>query len=118
MEEIIPLLERIAIALERMAPRESAPNLVYDMTEWKSYDWSALGATVLVRDKDGPAIVEWGGNRYTRRSPNNGWGAAVFYSRCIGTDETGKKLYDRLIAFKELPKNAKPISREAEAYIN
>lgn len=108
-----PTLERIACALERMAPNEAAPNLTYDISTFNTFDWSAIGATVEIKDKDGPAIVVWQGNRFTRRSPENAFGAAIFYSRCTGKDGD-RNIYERLITFKELPKNANPISRKAE----
>jgi hypothetical protein len=115
-ERLFNLLERIAQALERMAPCESAPNLTYDLGEFKTFDWQAIGASVEVADQYGPAIVVWQGNRFTRRSPENAYNTAIFYSRCVGK-EGDRNLYERLITFKELPKNARPISREAEAKI-
>lgn len=115
-KQVIQLLERIANALEKIAPKESAPDLKYELEDFKDFNWTAIDATVTTSDQYGPAIVLWGGNRYIRRSPNNSWGAAILFTRCIGK-EGDRNIYERLVTFKELPKSAKPISREAESYL-
>ena len=113
-ERFFKLLERIANALERMAPsNSSAPNLVYDLSQYEHFDWEAIGATVAVVDEGGPALVTWGGNTFKRRSPNNKYGAAIFYSRCVGK-ENGENIYERLITFKEMSTSVEPLSRKAE----
>ena len=112
-DRLLNLLERIATALERIAPAESAPNLSYDLSEFNNFDWEAIGAKVEIKDQYGPAVVIWGGNRFIRRSPEK-YDPAIFYSRCIGK-ENNRNLYERLITFKELSKNARPISRDAES---
>jgi len=115
-DRLLNLLERIANALERMAPAESAPNLTYDLSEFKNFDWGAIGAKIEVKDQYGPAIVIWQGNRFVRRSPDK-YDPAIFYSRCIGKEDN-RNVYEKLVTFKELPKNARPISREAESKLN
>lgn len=94
-------LEKIADALERLAPAsKEAPNYQYPLESFASFDWESIGATVLRRDKDGAAIVNWRGNRFVRRSPQNKFGEAIWFSRCVGKDDNGENAYERLCTFK------------------
>jgi hypothetical protein len=56
------------------------------------------------QDQYGAAIVSWNGQQYTRRSPSNKFGEAVWFSRCVGKDESGQNKYERLITFKPTSK--------------
>lgn len=95
------MLERIAIALERLTPTK-APEYQKSLSDYRHFDWSTIGAKVVHADQDGAAIVEWNGQQYSRRSPQNKFGAAIWYSRAIGKDEDGNTAYERLITFKQL----------------
>lgn len=111
-------LERMAIALERLAPEAGAPNLQKPIAEFKGFDWSTIGASVVQRDQYGAAVVEWGGKQFTRRSPDNKFGAAIWFSRSTGEkDEQGRNQYERLITFKVLHE-AEPIGSKASARLN
>ena len=79
----------------------SAPNLRRLLTDYPNFDWAAIGAVVKQRDDDGPALVEWRGNLYTRRT-NPKFGAEIWFSRATGRDEDGVS-YERLITFVEPP---------------
>jgi hypothetical protein len=94
------LLERIAIALETGQP---APNYQVSLADFAEFDWSGIGAIVEQRDRDGAAVVMWRGNRYVRRSANNKFQPAIWFSRSIGKGEGGETQYERLITFKALP---------------
>ena len=78
-----------------------APNLRRLLTDYPNFDWAAIGAVVKQRDDDGPALVEWRGNLYTRRT-NPKFGAEIWFSRATGRDEDGVS-YERLITFVEPP---------------
>lgn len=112
------LMERIAIALERMAPDSGAPNLQKPIEEYKGFNWAAIGARVVQSDQYGPAIVEWGGKQFTRRSPQNKFSAAIWFSRSTGAkDGEGRTIYERLISFKVL-EGADPVSAKAAVHLN
>lgn len=106
-------LERIAIALERMAPDAGAPNLQKPISQFKSFDWASIGSSVVQRDEHGPAIVEWGGKQFTRRSPQNKYDPAIWFSRSTGErNGEGTVIYERLITFKTMS-DVEPIGRKA-----
>ncbi len=93
------LLERIAIALENQAdatPAKNGSRYIRTINEFKSFEWSSIGAAVLRRDQDGlPDVVRWGERIYQRRAKpeqdNNVW-----FSCSLGEGE-----YDKLITFLE-----------------
>ncbi len=114
-DRLIQVLERIANALERLSPQE-APNYRRSLKNWQEFDWSDIGAVVMGKDKFGPTVVEWQGKEFKRRSPENAYGAVIFFSRAIGKDGD-RTLYERLITFKDSEDKIRPISREAEGVI-
>jgi hypothetical protein len=93
-----------------------APNYQRPLTEYADFDWPSIGATVLNRDDDGATVVEWNGQVFTRRSPNNKFDAAVWFSRCVGKDADGNNRYARLISFKAASE-AEPIAAKAKKAI-
>ena len=99
-------LRRIAVSLEAlaraMAPQH-APDYQHDLTDFPDFDWTSIGATVTLRDSDGAAAVTWGGHIYTRRSPQNKFDVAIWFSRCTGKQSDGSNAYSRLITFKRTP---------------
>jgi DdrB-like protein len=76
-----------------------APNYQRSLSEYPTFDWPSIGATVLNRDGDGATAVEWNGQVFTRRSPSNKFEAAVWFSRHLGQDADGCDLKHRM----ELP---------------
>ena len=104
----VAVLHRIATALEAIAlTKAPAPNFVRPIGEYAEFDFDAIGAKVAARDQHGPTMLEWGGYQWTRRSPSNKFGSAIWFSRPIGKDETGVR-YARLITFRE-PGEAEPL---------
>jgi len=101
-ERLISILERIAVALERLSNdgKPVAPNLNRPMEEYGGFDWSSFGAEVAKRDDDGPTHIQHNGTLYTRRSPVNKYDPAIWYSAPAGKDEEGNTAYVRLITFK------------------
>jgi len=97
------VLERIAASLERLAPaNQSAPNYQKTLEEFRGFDWVTIGATVVQSDPSGAAIVEWSGQQFTRRSPTNKFGEAIWFSRSVGKDDDGNTRYERLITFRKM----------------
>jgi len=97
------VLERIAASLERLAPaNQSAPNYQKTLEEFRGFDWATIGATVVQSDPSGAAIVEWSRQQFTRRSPTNKFGEAIWFSRSVGKDDDGNTRYERLITFRKM----------------
>jgi len=114
---LLSTLERIATALEAWLAAQAPatpPDHVRNITDFATFDWSTIGAYVIESDQYGPSLVEHKGKTYKRRSPENKYDPAIWFSRAAGKDEDGSNLYERLITFKEF-KPAEPLSRGAEA---
>lgn len=94
------LLRRLVQLLE--ATPQPAPNYQMKIQDFPNFDWSSIGATVEQTDRDGVAVVAWRGNQYLRRSAQNKFKPAIWFSRAIGKDEQGENQYERLITFKQL----------------
>ncbi len=94
--------ERIAIALERMAPPATVPNYQFPLEAFASFSWESIGATVERIDRSGAAVVSWQGMQFIRRAPSNRFRDAVWFSHCVGKDERGEPIYERLITFRPL----------------
>lgn len=112
--------DRIANALERMAPQDTAaPNYQRLLEEFPEFDWSSIDAQVVKGDRYGAGVVAWQGKQFVRRSPENEFGAAVWFARCVGKDESGRNKYERLITFSPVTeRKVKPVSREVEARLS
>src|SRR3972149_268206 len=99
----VAALNRIASALEAIAlTKAPAPNFVRSIAEYGAFDFEAIGAKVTGRDQQGVTAVEWAGYQWTRRSPSNKFGSAIWFSRAAGKDEAGNVRYVRLITFREM----------------
>jgi hypothetical protein len=110
-------LKGVESHLRQMAvSSNTAPNYQRPLSEYPTFDWSSIGATVLSRDDDGATAVEWNGQVFTRRSPSNRFQSAIWYSRHLGQDVDGNKRYARLISFRDL-NDAEPIAAKAKKAI-
>ena len=90
-------LQAVEAHLRQMASSSNpAPNYQRLLSEYHTFDWPSIGATVLNRDGDGPTSVEWNGQVFTRRSPSNKFDAAVWFSRHLGQDSDGCDLKHRM----------------------
>lgn len=107
--------ERLAEIASYIAPAEQrdAPNIERPLEAFGTFDWDSIDATVVKADDFGPALVEWRGKMFKRRSPENKFGAAIWFSRANGKNEDGSNHYDILIKFRPVA-DADPISRQAE----
>ncbi len=123
-ERVISLLaaltantNRIANALEAIALTNApAPNFIKPIESYADFDFTTIGALVKARDAHGPTELEWGGYTWTRRSPQNKFGEAIWFSRPTGKDAEGNVKYVRLITFKALTP-AEPLPRKVEALV-
>jgi hypothetical protein len=110
-------LQGVESHLRQMAvSSNTAPNYQRPLSEYSTFDWSSISATVLNRDDDGATSVEWNGQVFTRRSPSNKFDAAVWFSHHLGQDSDGNKRYARLISFRAL-NDAEPIAAKAKKAI-
>lgn len=110
-------LEGVESHLRQIAVSSNvAPNYQRPLSEYHTFDWSSIGATVLNRDADGVTAVEWNGQVFTRRSPSNKYDGAVWFSRHLGKDSDGNMRYARLISFRALS-DAEPIAAKAKKAI-
>ena len=100
-ERELRLLERIADALDRLAPPPTAPNYQFSLEAFKFFDWKSIGAMVEQSDASGATIVCRNGLYFTRRSPSNKFGEAIWFSRSV-KDENGQPTYERLITFRPI----------------
>lgn len=95
-------------AIIALLPRH-CPDLVYPIDRFVYFDWHSIGATVLESDRHGATLVSWAGRIYSRRSPANKYGAAIWFSRSTGKAEDGSTNYERLITFKQLRYAVEPV---------
>lgn len=103
------------IRLQLMA--EHTPNYQHDLKAFSRFDWLAIGATVMERDRYGVSAVSWGGHEYKRRSPQNKFGEAIWFSRCTGKDDRGENEYKRLITFKREISKAEPLPERVMGHL-
>ncbi|HEX5080663.1 MAG TPA: single-stranded DNA-binding protein, partial [Blastocatellia bacterium] len=90
-------LQGVEAHLRQMAISSNpAPNYRRPLSEYQDFDWGTIGAIVLKEDNDGATEVEWNCQVFTRRSPENHFDSAVWYSRCVGKDSDGCDLKDRM----------------------
>jgi len=113
----VAALNRIASALEAIAlTKAPAPNFVRPIGEYAVFEFESIGAKVTARDQHGVTAVEWAGYQWTRRSPSNKFGSAIWFSRAAGKDEAGSVRYVRLITFRE-PTEPEPLPGKVAAQI-
>lgn len=113
------ILERIAIALERLAPPVKIPNYQFPSEAFENFDWESIGASVEQVDRQGPSLVSWEGMQFQRREPANRFREAIWFARVAGKDERGELIYQRLITFRPpVPVGAIPEKVRRQALTN
>lgn len=117
--ELIRQLTRIADALERVANggEPTSPDMRRPIEEYKTFDWGAIGASVVNADADGATMVEYAGTLWTRRSPVNKFEPAIWFSRANGKDADGAVKYLKLITFQSI-RDADPLPKKAAELAN
>lgn len=117
-EELVAAVDRLTAVIGAQAAGDidpdDAPEIEMPLERFHSFDWSQISAQVLVEDEYGPAIVSYGGKAFKRRSPDNQFNPAIWFSRAVGKDEDGKNKYVRLITFKPMSDKVEPLGRKAE----
>ena len=114
-------LEKLADAVQQLVPvSTAAPNYQYQLENFNTFDWSCIGVTVERSDQFGAAIVSWRGLQFVRRSPQNKFGEAIWFSRCTGKDESnGENKYERLVTFRSLSKvEVEPVPQKVARMYN
>lgn len=97
------ILEQLLSATTSMTGSQPAPDYRADIKEFQGFDWDSIGAKIVQIDEDGVATVSWRDKLFLRRSAQNKFGPAIWFSRSTGKDEDGENTYERLITFKEMP---------------
>ena len=113
-------IEKLAELISQLVPNNTAaPNLQSTLENFKTFDWSTIGATVERSDQYGAAIVTWRGQQFVRRAPSNKFGEAIWFSRCTGKSETGENVYERLITFRPVSRiEVEPLPAKVSAHIS
>lgn len=97
------------LAIQRIQANNLPTDYQYDLSAFPNFDWNIIGASVVHSDRYGAAAVTYCGHTYIRRSPQNKFGEAIWFSRCTGKGENGENAYSRLITFKNISKSVEPI---------
>lgn len=104
-------LESIADSLRVMAgASQKGARHTRPLTQFKTFDWSTIGATVEKSDRHGAAVVICNGQIYTRKSKPD-FGEDVWFSRSLGKGEDGRSQYDVLIKFAA-PQKVRSLSQD------
>ncbi|MBU6230474.1 MAG: single-stranded DNA-binding protein [Cyanobacteria bacterium REEB459] len=94
-------LKRIELAMMALASQHP-PNWRKPLSEYGGNWVSRIGAHEIKRDPYGPTVVWWMGHYYLRRCGSNPkYGAAIWFSRPVGSGEEGESGYVRLITFSQ-----------------
>lgn len=104
LESIADSLRVIAGANQKGA-RHTRP-----LAQFKTFDWSSIGATVDKSDRSGAAVVVFDGQIYTRKSKPE-FGEDIWFSRSLGKGEDGRSQYDVLIKFAA-PQKVRSLSQD------
>lgn len=114
LEAIRDILQSLRVQIMCDRP----PDYQYDLLAFPNFNWDAIGATVSMRDRYGAAAVTWSGHTYIRRSPQNKFGEAIWFSRCTGKGENGENVYVRLITFKRGILKAEPLPERVKSQLS
>jgi len=89
--------------------------LLYPLSRFYEFDWGAIGASVLEKDRHGATLVSWAGRVYQRRSPANKF--EIWFSRSTGKGDDGSISYERLITFKVLRYDVDPVPEKVARHL-
>ena len=112
----IKALERIAIALERLAPPVRIPNYQFPLEAFETFDWESIAVCVEEIDRQGPSVVNWEGIRFQRQSPANRFRDAISFAKVSGRNEHGEPIYQRLITFRA-PASVGPVPERVKRLV-
>lgn len=103
LERFVNGVERLAAALETIASANApeSPDHRFPLKAYPNFDWSAIGAEPIARDKSGPLVVKWNGFTFVRRFADTPkYGKAIMFSRNAGRGEDGNE-YHSLVKFSD-----------------
>jgi hypothetical protein len=114
---LLTVLGRIADALERQnaAAAEAAADdtLTFTIGDYKTFDWSTIGATVVQRDADGASLIRAANGKLAKRRSNDKFGTEIWFSYSTGKSADGTPQYQRVIEFREIAP-PEPLGRKTE----
>jgi hypothetical protein len=114
---LLTVLGRIADALERQnaAAAEAAADdtLTFTISDYKTFDWSSIGATVVQRDADGVSLIRAANGKLAKRRSNDKFGTEIWFSYSTGKSADGTPQYQRVIEFREIAP-PEPLGRKTE----
>jgi hypothetical protein len=114
---LLTVLGRIADALERQnaAAAEAAADdtLTFTIGDYKTFDWSSIGATVVQRDADGVSLIRAANGKLAKRRSNDRFGTEIWFSYSTGKSADGTPQYQRVIEFREIAP-PEPLGRKTE----
>ena len=112
-QKILQTQQLILARLDRLVDNIEIndPEIERSLSEYKNFDWKAIRARVIEIDSDGVALVEWRGKIYKRRSPDNKFSPAIWYSPKEGDS------YKKLITFKDFG-SIEPLGRKVITQLN
>ncbi len=100
-QALIEAVQGVEAQVQQLAiAANPAPNYQKPLADYWNFDWSLIGAIPRSSDQEGATSVEWNGRLFTRRSPQNKFQEAVWFSRAVGKDDLGNNKYEKLITFK------------------
>jgi hypothetical protein len=108
-------LEKISEALDRIAPN-TAPNHIRSIKDFRTFNWASIKAEVIAEDDAGATVVKWNERQFLRRSPQNKFQEAIWFSQCTGK-EGENNIYERLITFKQLPEKVDELPSKVKKLI-
>jgi hypothetical protein len=118
---LLTVLGRIADALERQnaAAAEAAADdtLTFTIGDYKTFDWSSIGATVVQRDADGVSLIRAANGKLAKRRSNDKFGTEIWFSYSTGKSADGTPQYQRVIEFREIAP-PEPLGRKTEQVLS
>ena len=116
--QVVAIEKLVELVSQLVPPNTAAPNHQCALENFQGFDWASIGATVARSDQFGAAIVSWRGMQFVRRSPANKFGEALWFSRCVGKDDSGENKYERLITFRPLSKvEVEPVPEKVTRFV-
>lgn len=109
---LIAVLGRIAQALEAQAEPEDE-KLTFPLSDYATFDWAGIGATVVQRDADGVSVIRAANGKMCKRRSNDKFGTEIWFSSCTGKGADGTPTYARVIEFRQV-QPPEPLGRKTE----
>jgi hypothetical protein len=121
---LLAQLKELNQTLRRMeAANNPSPEYRVPIEQYPEFNWTKLGARVVAQDEWGATIVSWNGKQFKRRSPDNKYGACIWFSRVLrkaesvekATESSSDRDYAILIRFETVDTQVDPLGDKAKA---